>query len=64
MNESVQACKTIYSHKTFLDYNYNKRKRLKHLKFINRNKKTRNIACNATVHILGWFGLYNLNSFP
>jgi len=33
MNENVEGCKTIYSHKTFLDCNYGQMKRFKFIKY-------------------------------
>jgi len=52
MYENVEGCNTIYSHKSLLDYNYSQMKRLK---FIKRNTKRGNLACNNTNHIL-WVG--------
>lgn len=35
LNENVKECRTIYSHKTFLDCNYSQ---MKHLECLNRSK--------------------------
>lgn len=60
MNENDKGCKDIYSHKTFLDNNCSQKEIFTQSK---STKNTNNVpqTVQATLRVLGWFGLYNLN---